>query len=118
MFPAANFANVTWVLAKKGISFAVGADKYVADKDGAQIRFTKSGITFDGITKVANAGGSGSDLPPATQPASADNAKPKLVDGFLERQYVANQADLDAAMKAIFPKCVAVQQSPDEIARV
>jgi hypothetical protein len=118
LFPASNFANVTWVLVKKGISFAVGADKYVADKDGAQIRFTKSGITFDGVTKIASASGSGnagpaSTQPSATQPASSENEQPKLIDGFISKEYTVRQPDLDAAMKAIFPKCVAVEQSQD-----
>jgi len=35
--------------AKKGISFTAAGNKYVSQKEGAEIRFTKDGIKLDGV---------------------------------------------------------------------
>jgi len=44
--------NVVWVFKDKGITFETKTAKYLVEKPGAAIRFTKNGIVMDGVRKT------------------------------------------------------------------
>jgi hypothetical protein len=44
--------NVVWVFKDKGITFETKTAKYLVERPGATIRFTKNGIVMDGVRKT------------------------------------------------------------------
>jgi len=44
--------NVAWVFKDKGITFETKTAKYLVEKSGATIRFTKDGVVMDGVRKA------------------------------------------------------------------
>lgn len=44
--------NTTWVFNNKGIAFETKTTKYSVEKSGATIRFTKDGLSMDGVRKT------------------------------------------------------------------
>jgi len=67
-FGANNVGNVVWVFGKKGMSFSTKTKHYLTEKVGATIRFSKDGITTDGIRILSR--GMPTSLPATTRSES------------------------------------------------
>jgi hypothetical protein len=45
------FINTTWSFKSKGMEFCADGQKFATEKDGATIKFTKTGVVMDGVSK-------------------------------------------------------------------